>query len=136
MPISRTWPSRWRSEPRNRRDRRVSSEEGPCLTVRLFGDLRLANPLRPVHIDAHFPDFVDLALTAQGKRIELVAEITAPDFPGDGAVPDVVDTAVADVSENLLAAVVDAAQDQVTVEHDVGLLEQAAGGRVGRQSAR
>ena len=41
-----------------------------------------------------------------------------------------------DVAEDLLAPVVDAAQDQVPVEHDVGLLEQSSAGRVIRHRTR
>src|SRR6267378_4078831 len=98
----------------------VLSVAAVASAVRLFRNLALANRLRPVDVDGDLADLVDLAVAAEGKLVELVAEVAAADLSGDGAVPDLVDAAVGDVAEDLLAAVVDAAKHQVAVEHDVG----------------
>src|SRR5260221_14046058 len=98
---------------------------------RLFGDrLELSDRLPAVRLDRDFPHFVDLAGAAERQPGELLRQIAPAYLLRHRPVPDFENAALGDVAQNLLSAVIDAAEHQITVEHDVSLLEQAGAGRV------
>src|SRR5882724_6176995 len=84
---------------------------------RLFGGrFEISDRLPAVRLDRDFPHFVDLAGAAERQSCELLRQVAPAYLLRHRPVPDLANAALGDVAQDLLSAVIDAAEHQIAVE--------------------